>query len=133
MNEEARPLPPEQPGSTRLVLRDLFAGFDPKGLGDFVPLRPGVSILPLYGTPTRPSGGPAAALLRYQPGASVPAHQHPGYEHIFVLEGSQQDERGVYGPGTCLISPPGSHHTVTSESGCLVLAIWNQPVEMLDR
>lgn len=119
----------------RLVLRQLLEAFSPADLGEFVPLRPGVAILPLYGRPDRLAGQgasePCAALLRYQPGAAVPAHHHPGYEHIFVLEGSQQDDHGVYTRGTCVINPPGSRHAVTSSGGCLVLAIWNHSVEMI--
>ena len=35
--------------------------------------------------------GRAAAMLRYAPNAEVPLHEHDGYEHIFVLEGAQED------------------------------------------
>lgn len=72
--------------------------------------------------------GPASALLRYEPGASVPLHWHRGYEHIFVLEGSQSDDNGLYQAGSLLISPPGSSHTITSLEGCIVLAVWQVPV-----
>jgi len=121
--------------SQRLVLRGLFDNFDPRSLGEFAPLWPGVDILPLYGlspagVPIEPNQ-PSAALIRYAPGASVPAHRHPGYEHILVLAGAQSDERGVYERGTCVMSPPGTSHGVASERGCLVLAIWNQSVEVL--
>lgn len=121
--------------SQRLVLRGLFDGFQPNGLGEFAPLWPGVEILPLYGmspsgkplAPTQPSAG----FIRYAPGASVPTHRHPGYEHIIVLSGAQSDDRGVYERGTCVMSPPGTSHGVASERGCLVLAIWNQSVEVI--
>lgn len=86
------------------------------------PLRPGVDCHTLYG---RPGEGPAAALLRYAPGASVPLHRHLGHEHILVLEGSQRDANGVYPAGTLLVSPPRSRHAVISDEGCLVLAIWS--------
>lgn len=115
-----------------VVLRDLFQPLPADLRSDFRPLRPGVSMLPLYGEPGVPSTEPSAALLQYEPGASIPAHHHPGYEHIVVLDGSQSDERGTYPRGTCLINPPGSRHAVQSPEGCLVLAIWNQSVEMLD-
>lgn len=72
--------------------------------------------------------GEEVAVLRYQPGASVPPHRHDGYEYIFVLEGSQKDARGSYGPGTLVVNPPGSEHAVESPDGCVVLAIWQKPV-----
>jgi hypothetical protein len=116
-----------------IVLRALFdKAFCPSEYGQFVPLAEGVTILPLYGRRPNgealPNGGPSAAFLKYAPGASVPAHHHPGYEHIFILSGSQRDERGVYPRGTCLISAPGTGHFVTSDEGCIALAIWNEPV-----
>lgn len=90
------------------------------------PFRPGIEIARLYG---KGDSGPAAALLRYAPGANVPAHHHPGGEHILVLRGSQRDERGTYRAGTLLVHGPGTRHAVTSDEGCVVLAIWNEPVQ----
>lgn len=72
--------------------------------------------------------GPAAALLRYAPGAEVPPHAHTGFEHIVVLKGSQRDERGTYGAGSCLIHAEGTQHAVASPEGCVVLALWYSPV-----
>jgi anti-sigma factor ChrR (cupin superfamily) len=89
------------------------------------PLREGVEIHRIYG------GGaddPAAALLRYRPGAEVPWHLHAGVEHILVLAGTQEDGRGRYGPGTLVVNPAGTSHSVRSPEGCLVLAIWERPV-----
>lgn len=96
---------------------------------DWRPLRPGIEFHALYG---QPGQGPAAALLRYAPGARVPSHRHGGFEHILVLQGSQRDAAGVYPAGTLLVSPPGSRHAVTSDEGCLVLAIWAGPLEFSD-
>lgn len=117
-----------------LVLRGLLDGSSAVDAREFVPFRPGVEISPIYGMtaagePVAPDA-PAAAFLRYAPGAEVPHHEHGGYEHIIVLEGSQHDARGRYVRGTCLVSPPGSSHSVASDDGCLVLAIWNRPVVM---
>lgn len=89
-------------------------------------LRPGVQFHALYGTP---GVGPAAALLRYAPGASVPEHRHTDYEHILVLQGSQRDADGHYRAGALLASRPGSRHSVVSDEGCVVLAIWSAPIE----
>jgi anti-sigma factor ChrR (cupin superfamily) len=93
---------------------------------DWQSLRPGVDFHALYGYPGQ---GPAAALLRYAPGATVPAHRHTDYEHILVLDGEQRDANGRYRAGTLLVSPPGSRHAVASDDGCLVLAIWSGPLE----
>jgi len=90
------------------------------------PFRDGIEILPLSG-----GSGPLSAhsaLLRYQPGASVPTHTHAGFEHIYVLAGSQSDSKNTYRRGDLLISPPGTSHAIVSEEGCVVLAIWEKPV-----
>lgn len=93
---------------------------------DWQPFRPGIAIYRFY--PPVP-GGSAAALLRYEPGASVPYHRHLGYEHIWVLSGAQQDDRGCYEAGTLVVNPPNTCHQVSSPDGCIVLAIWEKPVQ----
>ncbi len=94
---------------------------------DWVPLRPGVDAAWIY----REENGGAAAYLRYQPGAEVPLHRHPAPEHIFVLDGEQEDERGRYPAGSVVINPAGTRHSVRSPKGCLVLVIWGKQVEFL--
>jgi anti-sigma factor ChrR (cupin superfamily) len=98
--------------------------------GEFVPFRAGIDMRVLYGAPGK--GGAAAAFLRYQPGAKVPAHEHPGYELIQVLVGSQTDERGTHRAGTFVVNPPGSRHAVESAEGCVVLAVWERPIHFVD-
>ncbi len=109
----------------RLVARALSLGARKAGFAKF---RPGAEIRHLAGDADR---GPCAALLRYAPGASVPAHRHPGFEVIYVLDGAQSDERGTYAAGTLVINPPGGGHHVWSDEGCLVLIIWEHAVEFL--
>jgi anti-sigma factor ChrR (cupin superfamily) len=99
-----------------------------RGPPHWLPLHPGVEICPLY---DHGPDGPAAAILRYAPGGAVPAHEHQGHEHIFVLEGEQQDHRGRYTTGTCVVNPPGSRHEVRSSEGCIVIVIWERPVRIL--
>jgi anti-sigma factor ChrR (cupin superfamily) len=89
---------------------------------------PGVSIHRLWGAADARSG----ALLRYTPGAKVPRHRHEGTEHIYVLLGSQRDERGEYVAGTHVVNPPGSIHAVSSPDGCVVFAVWERPNTFLD-
>lgn len=111
-----------------LVLADLAS--IPRQLAEFAwePLGPGVEISPLY----RDAAGHAKlALLRYAPGARVPEHLHTGMEYIQILAGSQQDERGIYHAGTLLVSFPGTQHSVASPEGCVVLAVWEAPVQFV--
>jgi anti-sigma factor ChrR (cupin superfamily) len=111
-----------------MVFAKLLHGRLDPGQIQWQPFRPGVEIARLYG------GGAdaaSAALLRYGPRARVPRHVHHGYEHILVLSGSQRDEYGVYEAGSLIISEPGSAHAIASDDGCLVLAIWERPVEIL--
>jgi anti-sigma factor ChrR (cupin superfamily) len=95
----------------------------------WLPLRDGVRFRLLY---QDPDTGYKAALVRYEPGASVPRHRHAGDEHIYVLAGSQQDERGLYTAGSYLFNPEGSEHSIISQEGCLVLAHWLKPVQFMD-
>jgi anti-sigma factor ChrR (cupin superfamily) len=88
------------------------------------PFRPGIEIVRLYNTP----GGGASAFLRYAPGARLERHMHRGWEHVLVLSGSQTDDTGHYQTGAMLVHPPGSSHAVSSDEGCIVLAIWEKPV-----
>ncbi len=111
----------------RIVL-NLFSKTNPAGSFTWKPLRAGVDVAILYGGDEQ---DPAAALLRYAPGAEVPLHEHRGIEHILILEGSQSDEFGEYGPGALVVSPPGTRHAVVSKTGCLVLAVWQAPVKFL--
>jgi anti-sigma factor ChrR (cupin superfamily) len=92
-------------------------------------LRDGIDVYRLYGDGT---SGPATALLRFHPGARVPLHEHTGYEHILVLAGSQTDENRRAAAGTLTVNPPQTRHSVLSETGCIVLAIYERPVAFLE-
>jgi anti-sigma factor ChrR (cupin superfamily) len=106
-----------------LIITDLFSSARLDQI-PWKPFRKGIEIHRFYGEPP----GPSAALLRYTAGASLTRHEHPGYEHIFVLRGSQVDDAGEHHAGTLLIYPPGTHHAVTSPCGCVVLATWEKAV-----
>ena len=109
-----------------LIINNLF---DTQSLLDnleWEQMKDGVSICKLYEAGDQ---GPVAALLHYQTGASMPEHQHMGYEHILILRGAQRDERHLYPAGTLSIQPPGVTHSIHAESGCIALAIWEKPVQ----
>jgi anti-sigma factor ChrR (cupin superfamily) len=97
---------------------------------EWQPFREGVDLLPLYGNI---KSGCASALLRYQPGARIPEHLHTGMEFLFILCGSQSDDRGHYTAGSFLINPTASSHKIFSEEGCVVLAVWEKPVKFIEQ
>jgi anti-sigma factor ChrR (cupin superfamily) len=116
------------PPFAHLELRDLFRiGEHPETI-PWQPFREGVEIHRLYGDGV---SGPTAALIRFQESSSVPLHLHEGYEHILVLAGRQTDANGTIEAGTLRVHPPGTRHSVTSEAGCIVLAIYEQAVRFL--
>jgi anti-sigma factor ChrR (cupin superfamily) len=122
--------------SERIVLRELFGHTQDFSKLAWKPFRAGVEIARIYGGDDdggeSESSRPSAALLRYAAGARIPTHAHTGYEHIVVLAGSQRDERGTYEAGTCMIHSEGTAHTVASDEGCVVLAIWQSPVRFVE-
>ena len=96
---------------------------------DWVSFRPGVTAHWLY---KEENNGPAAVLLRYEPGARVALHEHVGYEHLFVLQGDQYDEHGDYPEGCFVINPPGTAHSPGSRGGCVALLIYEKPVRFVE-
>jgi anti-sigma factor ChrR (cupin superfamily) len=96
---------------------------------DWQQLQPGVTLRMLYLDAVT---GYSVGLIRYEPGASVPCHLHVGDEHIYVLSGSQKDEKGIYTAGSYIFNPQGSKHSVRSETGCMVLVHWHKPVQFIN-
>jgi quercetin dioxygenase-like cupin family protein len=122
-------LSPEiDPPGARFAVRDLFRIAEWQDRVPWLEFRDGVEIHRLYGDGIT---GPTAALIRFRTGGYVPLHEHPGYEHIIVLSGSQRDDRGTANAGTLLVSAPGTRHEIASDSGCIVLAIYEKPVRFL--
>ena len=79
--------------------------------------------------------GPAAALLRYAPGAAVPRHRHEGRgEHLRHQRRPAGRARRCCPAGAHRINPPGSSHAVASPEGCVVLVVWatSQPLRSTD-
>jgi predicted ChrR family anti-sigma factor len=107
-----------------VIFKDIFkSDYNYQSL-DWQPFRTGVEIYNLYDS----DRGASAALLKYEAGAKVPHHSHSGYEHIFILKGTQSDLNGTYELGTLVINDPTTHHDVQSKDGCIVLIIWERPV-----
>ncbi len=117
----------------------LFSGLPGSSFGErelrFEPLRSegrvNAEIHRLYTTEQTGADGPAAALVRYLPGATATPHRHPGYELIYVLSGELETDEGTFPANSLLVLPPGSVHGPRSKHGCLALAVWEQPVQPL--
>ncbi len=118
-----------QTATAPIVILDLLKKAEELRQSDnWQPFRPGVTAQWLY---KEGNGGPAAVLLRYEPGARVALHEHVGYEHLLVLEGDQFDEDGTYPAGTLVISPPGTKHSPGSQGGCVALLIYEKAVRFV--
>jgi anti-sigma factor ChrR (cupin superfamily) len=48
-----------------------------------------------------------------------------------MLAGEQVDEISKAETGALIINPPGTSHSILSENGCIVLAIYEKPVKFI--
>ena len=64
--------------------------------------------------------GRVTSIVRYDPGSSFHAHDHPDGEEILVLDGVFSDEHGDWPKGTYLLNPEGFRHRPFSKDGCLL-------------
>ena len=77
--------------------------------------------------------GLVTGLFRFQPGATLPFHEHVAIEQTWVLEGSLVDEEGEAVAGDFVWRPAGNQHNARSPNGCLVLSIFLKPNKFLDK
>lgn len=71
------------------------------------------------------------SLLKFEPGASYPNHNHPGGEELFALEGEIVVGDVTLKTGDYLYAPPGAHHKVSSVTGGVLLAVIPEEVELI--
>lgn len=69
-------------------------------------------------------------LLKFDAGASYPNHNHPGGEEVFVLEGEVRFGPDQLNAGDYLYTPPGAKHPVFSRTGCGMLFVVPEEVEI---
>jgi mannose-6-phosphate isomerase-like protein (cupin superfamily) len=73
---------------------------------------------------TDPASGTETFLLRFAPGAWLPAHAHRLCEQCLMLEGDVRIGDETFGPGDFHAVPAGTPHpAIVSESGALVLIV----------
>jgi anti-sigma factor ChrR (cupin superfamily) len=63
--------------------------------------------------------GKVTSVMRYEPDASLPAHDHLDGEEILVLDGVFSDEHGDWPAGTYLLNPEGFRDAPFSKPGFL--------------
>lgn len=72
-------------------------------------------------------------LLKFEPGSSYPFHNHPAGEEIFVLKGICMINDTILNAGDYLYTPPGFKHSVKTVTGCELMAIVPEEVEILKK
>jgi anti-sigma factor ChrR (cupin superfamily) len=78
------------------------------------------------------ANGRWTALIRWQPGASLPLHEHTDIEQSYILEGSLSDHEGEATAGQFVWRPVGSRHRAHSTNGAVLLAIFLAPNKFLE-
>lgn len=80
---------------------------------------PGVTARMLHLDPRR---GRLTALLRVEPGGSIPEHVHDQDEECYVLEGDLSFDDKTYVAGDYFLAPAGTLHAEqTTKNGCVCL------------
>jgi anti-sigma factor ChrR (cupin superfamily) len=85
-----------------------------------------------------PESGLLTVLLKMEPGAELPDHEHVLIEQTYVLEGKLVDKDGPdagleVGPGEYVWRPAGSRHSAWTPEGGLMLAIFQIPNKFFEK
>jgi anti-sigma factor ChrR (cupin superfamily) len=78
------------------------------------------------------ANGRWTALIRWQPGASLPLHEHTDIEQSYILEGSLCDHEGEATAGQFVWRPAGSRHRAHAPNGAVLLAVFLAPNKFLE-
>jgi len=102
---------------------------------EWEPIRyPGCAVKTLM---VDPKAGLLTVLLKMEPGAELPDHEHSMMEQTYMLEGRLVDRDGPeagleVGPGEFVYRPAGSRHSAWTPEGGLMLAIFQVPNKFFD-
>jgi anti-sigma factor ChrR (cupin superfamily) len=100
------------------------------------PIRyPGCSIKTLFVDREK---GLLTVLLKMEPGAELPDHEHALVEQTYMLEGKLVDKDGpeaglTVGPGQFVWRPAGSRHAAWTPEGGLMIAIFQVPNKFYEK
>lgn len=62
--------------------------------------------------------GMVTSIVRFDPGAGFPMHDHPMGEEVLVLDGTFADEHDSYPTGTWTLLPNNTPHAPATKEGC---------------
>jgi anti-sigma factor ChrR (cupin superfamily) len=79
------------------------------------------------------SSGLLTVLLKMDPGARLPDHEHVLIEQTYVLEGELVDVDGVCTAGNFVWRPAGTRHAAYTPKGGLMLAMFQAPNKFFER
>lgn len=68
-----------------------------------------------------PAAGRSMLLVRFDPGAELPAHRHHGESLVFGIEGEIADHHGQTLPGYFCFQPDRYSHSIISQNGATLL------------
>lgn len=74
---------------------------------------------------------PPTFMLKFDAGASYPNHNHPAGEDVYILDGEVRFGPDQLNVGDYLYTPPNATHSVFSRTGCIMLFIVPEEVEIL--
>jgi anti-sigma factor ChrR (cupin superfamily) len=82
--------------------------------------------------------GVATILMKMDPGAGLPDHEHVLIEQTYMLEGRLVDIAGpdegiAAGPGDFIWRPAGSRHAVRAPEGALMIAMFQIPNKFFEK
>jgi len=91
---------------------------------DDLPWKPSTFAAGLSVKDVAVTGGLEMQILRFEPGARLPPHEHECPEFIYVLEGELIVAGRRLSPGCASVASAGSVHSdVHSETGCVLVLV----------
>lgn len=71
-------------------------------------------------------------LLKFEPGATYPLHNHPAGEEIYVLEGDVKLGKDELTAGDYLYTAADNKHRVSTKNGCVLFLKVPEEVEIIE-
>lgn len=78
-------------------------------------------------------GRSTTILLKFEPGASYPYHNHPAGEELLIMNGEAIIAGATLKEGDYLYTPANFKHSVKSETGCTIFFIVPEEVEIVNQ